>query len=65
MQLTEWPSHAEFDETVLRENMVITLEPSLAYGDGRFMAFEEEVVVRDGAPQMLTRRAPAMLPVIG
>jgi Xaa-Pro aminopeptidase len=65
MQLTEWPSHAAFDETVLRENMVITIEPSLAYGDGRFMVFEEDVVVRDGAPQMLTRRAPAILPTIG
>ena len=65
MQLTEWPSHAEFDETVLRENMVITLEPSLGYGDGKFMVFEEDIVVRDGAPQLLTRRASPTLPVIG
>ncbi|MEX2201171.1 MAG: Xaa-Pro peptidase family protein [Dongiaceae bacterium] len=65
MQLTEWPSHAEFDETVLVENMTLTLEPSLAYGDGRFMVFEENIVVRDGEPQLLTRRAPPTLPVIG
>ena len=30
MQLTEWPSHAEFDDTVIAENMVLTLEPSLS-----------------------------------
>jgi Xaa-Pro aminopeptidase len=65
MQLTEWPSHAAFDETVLAENMVITLEPSLSYGDGRIMVFEENIVVRDGAPQLLSRRAAPTLPVIG
>ncbi|GAB5469343.1 MAG: aminopeptidase P family protein [Rhodospirillales bacterium] len=65
MQLTEWPSHAAFDDTPLRENMVITLEPSLSYGDGRIMVHEENIVVRDGPPTLLTRRAPPALPVIG
>jgi Xaa-Pro aminopeptidase len=65
MQLTVWPSHAAFNETVLAENMTITLEPSLAYGNGHIMVFEENIVVRDGPPQLLTRRAPAILPTIG
>ena len=65
MQLTEWPSHAPFDDTVLRENMVITLEPSLGYGDGMIMVHEENIVVGDGAPRLLSVRAPCDLPVIG
>ncbi|WP_164658433.1 Xaa-Pro peptidase family protein [Tropicibacter sp. Alg240-R139] len=64
MQLTEWPSHAAFDETVLQENMVITLEPSLCYGDGRTMVHEENLVIVDGAPRLLSRRAAPELPVI-
>lgn len=64
MQLTEWPSHAAFDETVLEENMVLTLEPSLGYGDGRMMVHEEDIVVRADGPELLTRRAPSELTVI-
>ncbi|SPJ31177.1 M24 family metallopeptidase [Falsiruegeria mediterranea] len=64
MQLTEWPSHAEFDDTALQEGMVITLEPSLSYGDGRTMVHEENLVIQDGAPRLLSRRAAPELPVI-
>jgi Xaa-Pro aminopeptidase len=65
MQLTEWPSHADFDETVLEENMVITLEPSLNYGDGLIMVHEENIVVQNGAPRLLSMRAAPELPIIG
>ena len=65
MQLTEWPSHAAFDETVLVENMVITLEPSLNYGNGKIMVHEENLVVQNGAPRLLSVRAAPELPVIG
>ncbi len=64
MQLTEWPSHAAFDETVIEENMVLTLEPSLGYGDGRIMVHEEDIVIRADGARLLTRRAPPELPVI-
>ncbi|MGI9408831.1 MAG: M24 family metallopeptidase [Hyphomicrobiaceae bacterium] len=64
MQLTEPPSLAAFDETVLAAGMVITLEPSLPVGDGRFMVHEENIVIRDGPAQMLTRQAPGQLPVV-
>ncbi|MDJ0935687.1 MAG: Xaa-Pro peptidase family protein [Kiloniellales bacterium] len=64
MQLTEQPSHAAFDRTVLAENMVLTIEPSLSYGDGLMMVHEENIVVeRDGATLLTTRAAPE-LPVI-
>lgn len=65
MQLTEWPSHAMFDDTILQENMVITLEPSMSYGEGKIMVHEENLVVRDGPPLLLSTRAPAEIPVIG
>ncbi|KIC38356.1 M24 family metallopeptidase [Leisingera sp. ANG-M7] len=64
MQLTEWPSHAAFDETVIEENMVLTLEPSLGYGDGRIMVHEENIVVRADGAELLTVRAAPELPVI-
>ena len=64
MQLTEQPSHAVFDETVLTENMVLTLEPSLSYGDGLMMVHEEDIVVQVGGAELLTTRAPDQLPVL-
>lgn len=64
MQLTEWPSHASFDETIISENMVLTLEPSLNYGEGRMMVHEENIVIRTDGAQLLSRRAAPELPVI-
>ncbi|MEH6522384.1 M24 family metallopeptidase [Sulfitobacter sp.] len=64
MQLTEQPSHAAFDTTVLTENMVLTLEPSLSYGDGLMMVHEENIVVGADSARLLTTRAAPELPVI-
>ncbi|GGX59616.1 peptidase M24 [Tateyamaria omphalii] len=64
MQLTEQPSHADFDLTVLKENMVLTLEPSLSYGDGLTMVHEENIVVTADGARLLTQRAAPELPVI-
>ena len=64
MQLTEQPSHADFDCTRLQEGMVLTLEPSLGYGDGLIMVHEENIVIRADGAELLTRRAPPELPVI-
>lgn len=65
MQLTEQPSHAAFDRTVLKENMVVTIEPSLSYGDGLMMVHEEDIVIRASGAELLTIRAAPELPVIG
>lgn len=65
MQLTEQPSHAAFDTTELKENMVLTIEPSLSYGDGLMMVHEENIVVRGGGADLLSTRAAPELPVIG
>jgi Xaa-Pro aminopeptidase len=64
MQLTEQPSHAAFDTTELKENMVLTLEPSLSYGDGLMMVHEENIVVTRSGGCLLTTRAAPELPVI-
>ena len=64
MQLTEQPSHAAFDRTVLAENMVLTIEPSLSYGDGLMMVHEENIVVERNGATLLTTRAGPELPVI-
>lgn len=63
-QLTEQPSHAAFDTTELQENMVLTLEPSLNYGDGLTMVHEENVVIHADGARLLTERAAQALPVI-
>ena len=65
MQLTEQPSHAAFDQTELKEGMVLTLEPSLGYGQGRIMVHEENIVIRADGAELLTRRAAPELPVLG
>lgn len=64
MQLTEQPSHAIFDQTVLQEGMVLTLEPSLGYGDNLIMVHEENIVIRPQGAELLTTRAAHELPVI-
>ncbi len=64
MQVTEWPSHTADDGTVLEEGMVLTLEPGLTWASGRMMVHEENLVLRADGPEMLSRRAPAELPII-
>lgn len=64
MQLTEWPSIAAFDQTVLRPGMVMTLEPSIGVTDATMMVQEENILITDGAPELLTTRAAPDLPVI-
>ncbi|MBS1248630.1 MAG: putative dipeptidase PepE [Chloroflexi bacterium] len=64
MQLTEWPSNTDFDNTVLKPGMVLTLEPGLSIAPGKMMVHEENIVIREDGPELLTRRAPEELPVV-
>jgi len=64
MQLTEQPSHASFDQTELQAGMVLTLEPSLCYGNSLIMVHEENIVIRPQGAELLTTRAAPELPVI-
>ena len=44
--------------------MVITIEPGMEYTPGKMILHEENVVIRDGEVELLTRRAPKEMPVV-
>ena len=64
MQLTESPSIAAFDSTELQSGMVMTLEPAMSYGDNKLMVQEENIVIEESGPRLITTRASATIPVI-
>ncbi len=65
VQLTEYPSIAPFDHTVLQPGMVMTLEPSLSITKGKMMVHEENILITEGVPVLLTKRADPEMQVIG
>ncbi|MGX0977270.1 Xaa-Pro aminopeptidase [Roseovarius sp. MBR-51] len=64
MQLTEGLSLTAKDHTLLKPGMVITLEPGVELAPGSIMVHEENVVIREGRAQRLSRFAASALPVI-
>lgn len=64
MQLTEWPSNMPTDSTVLKPGMIMTLEPGMTFAPGKVMVHEENLVIREGAPELLSRRAAPEMPII-
>jgi len=64
IQLTEPPSHTSWDQTVLEAGMVITLEPGMFYEPDKMMVHEENLVIRDQTPELLSRRAAPEMPII-
>ena len=62
--LTEWPSATPLDETELRAGMVLTLEPGAIVGPGRMMVHEENIVLREDGPELLSPRAAPELPIL-
>lgn len=64
LTLTEWPSNAPHDDTLLRPGMVMTIEPGIAYGAGKVMVTEENIVITEDGCELLSRPAPEELPVI-
>jgi Xaa-Pro dipeptidase len=57
MQLTEWPSNTETDNTELKPGMVMTLEPGMTYAGGKQMVHEENIVITEEGAEMLSTRA--------
>ena len=64
MQLPEGLSLTHKDHSVLKPGMVITLEPGLELAPGMIMVHEENIVIREGRTQRLSRFAASTLPVI-
>ncbi|NVO23272.1 M24 family metallopeptidase [Donghicola mangrovi] len=62
--LTEWPSFTPLDQTELRAGMVLTLEPGCATENGRMIVHEENLLLTETGPILLSRRAPCDLPDI-
>ena len=64
LQLTEPPSISSFDNSIIQENMVLTIEPSMEYKPGKIIVHEENIFVSKDGPVLLTKRATKELPVI-
>ena len=64
LQLTEPPSICSFDNSIIQENMVLTIEPSIEYKPGKIIVHEENIFVSNDGPVLLTKRAPKELPSI-
>ena len=64
LQLTEPPSISSFDNSIIQENMVLTIEPSMEYKPGKIIVHEENIFVSKDGPVLLTKRASKELPLI-
>ena len=64
LQLTEGLSLSARDHTVLQPGMVITLEPGVPVAGGKLLVHEENVVIREGAAEVLSPLSGSGLPVI-
>jgi Xaa-Pro aminopeptidase len=62
--MTEPPSNKPGDATVLAPGVVLTVEPSAMYDGNKIMVHEENLVVTEDKPVLLTRRAPREMPVV-
>jgi Xaa-Pro dipeptidase len=62
--LTEPPSHMPGDNTELVPGMVITIEPAIEYAPGKMLVHEENIVITEGEPEVLSRRAPREMSII-
>ena len=64
LQMTEPPSIMSNDNTVLKENMVIAIEPCLEYAPGTMLVHEENILITSNGHERLTSRTPQTIPII-
>ncbi len=64
LQLTEPPSHRLGDKTVIKENMILTIEPAIEYAPGKMIVHEENIIIQQDGAELITKRAPKEIPVI-
>ena len=64
LQLTEPPSIMNEDKTILKENMILTIEPCYEYLPGKLLVIEENILITKDGYELLTSRTPKILPII-
>ena len=64
LQLTEPPSIMHNDKTILKENMILTIEPCYEYLPGKMLVIEENILITKNGYELLTSRTPKSLPII-
>jgi len=64
LQLTEPPSIMSTDNTLLRENMILSIEPCLEYAPGTMIVQEENILITKDGYERLTSRTPQTIPII-
>jgi Xaa-Pro aminopeptidase len=52
------------DRTTLEAGMVITLEPGMEFEPGKLMVHEENILITESGAELLSKRAPAEMPII-
>ena len=64
LQLTEPPSHRPEEKTIIKENMVLTIEPGMEYEKDKMLVHEENIVIHKDGAELITKRAPREIPII-
>ena len=64
LQLTEPPSIMSSDDTILKENMIMTIEPCFEYAPGKMLVHEENILITKNGHERLTSRTPKNIPII-
>ena len=64
LQLTEPPSIMPNDKTLLKENMIIALEPCLEYAPNTMIVHEENILITKNGFERLSTRTPKSIPII-
>jgi len=64
LQLTEPPSIMYNDNTILQENMIITIEPCFEYKSNTMLVLEENILITSNGYERLTSRTPKKIPII-
>ena len=64
LQLTEPPSIMDNDNTILQENMIITIEPCFEYKSNTMLVLEENILITSNGYERLTSRTPKKIPII-
>jgi Xaa-Pro aminopeptidase len=62
--MTEYPSNMLGDKTVLEVGTVLTIEPGAMFGKNKILVHEEDLVVTEDGPKLLTRRCTKEMPVV-